>query len=163
MILAQTFCRAPGKHHVGSVALSKLLGFFDDARDVDKLEASRVEHDRRLWSSTQVARNWKIDRWDQRTRRGSGLDRRRKIRGCWLRLQHQISLQNYIFGLNFTRTMRPWFRLYVKYLANITWSFHFLWHPYALLWFHTSTNRWCCSRENMTTRGKVWRCRDGAA
>jgi hypothetical protein len=31
---------------VGSVALSKLSGFFDDARDVDKLEASRVEHDR---------------------------------------------------------------------------------------------------------------------
>jgi hypothetical protein len=31
---------------MGSVALSKLSGFFNDARDVDELEASRVEHDR---------------------------------------------------------------------------------------------------------------------
>jgi hypothetical protein len=76
MILIHAFCRAPGKHHMGFVALSKLSGFFDDARDVDELEASKVEHDRGLQSSTQVARNWKIDRRDRQARRGSGLDRR---------------------------------------------------------------------------------------
>ena len=81
MIPAQTFYRAPGKHHMGFVDLSKLSGFFDDARDVDEVEASRVEHDRGLWSSTQVARNWKIDRQDRRAHRESRLDRRRRIRG----------------------------------------------------------------------------------
>jgi hypothetical protein len=42
---------------MGFVALFKLAGFFDDARDVDKLEASKVEHDRGLRSSMQVAHN----------------------------------------------------------------------------------------------------------
>ena len=44
-------------YHMGFVALFKLSGIFDDAKDVDELEASRVEHDKGLRSSMQVARN----------------------------------------------------------------------------------------------------------
>jgi hypothetical protein len=44
-------------HHMGFVALFKLSGFFDDARDVDELEICKVEHDRELWIPTQVACN----------------------------------------------------------------------------------------------------------
>jgi hypothetical protein len=44
-------------HHMGFVALFKLSGIFDDAKDVNELEASRVEHDKGHRSSTQVARN----------------------------------------------------------------------------------------------------------
>jgi hypothetical protein len=56
------------------LALSEFLRPFDDARDVDELEASRVKHDRGLRSSTQVAHNWQIDRRDRRARRGRDMD-----------------------------------------------------------------------------------------
>ena len=44
-------------HHMGFVALFKLSGIFDDAKDVNELEASRVEHDKgfgaqRKWRAT---------------------------------------------------------------------------------------------------------------
>jgi hypothetical protein len=35
-------------YHMGFVALFKLSRFFDDAKDVDELETSRVEHDQGL-------------------------------------------------------------------------------------------------------------------
>jgi hypothetical protein len=39
-------------HHMGFVALFKLSGIFDDAKDVNELETSRIEHDKGLRSST---------------------------------------------------------------------------------------------------------------
>jgi hypothetical protein len=44
-------------HHMGFVALFKLSGFFDDAKDVDELETCKVEHDKELRIPTQVACN----------------------------------------------------------------------------------------------------------
>ena len=33
-------------HHMGFVALFKLLGFFDNTKDVDELETCKVEHEK---------------------------------------------------------------------------------------------------------------------